>query len=102
MSPITRTELADCGVADTYEAVRLLRPGWLSSRVRTRPNQGSDGLPVLYAQNMWYGSAYDLQQFHMADIEEIRYVHPLDATTRWGTGHTDGVIEIIWLKRSKR
>jgi len=82
---------------DPYEAVKLLRPGWLRPRVRTGISEGFDGLPLVYTQNMRFGRLEELAGFRMEAIEEIRFVQPMDATTRWGMGHTSGVIEVIWV-----
>jgi len=97
--PITRAELAGTGIADAYEAVRMLRPRWLRPRMATA---ASDGLPLLYVQNMPYGSIYELRRFRVAGITEIRYVAARDATTRWGMGHSNGVIEVIELTQHPR
>jgi len=97
---ISRVELEAGGHSDVYEAVRVLRPSWLRSRVSTGPAVGLDEGPVLYVHGSRFGSVDDLRQFDIAEVEEVRYVHALDATTRWGQGHTNGVIEVIILKRS--
>jgi hypothetical protein len=90
--PITRAELAGTAIGDAYEAVQSLRPRWLRPRMTT----GADnGLPLVYVHNMRCGSIYELQLFRVAGIREIRYVNARDATTRWGMGHSNGVIEVI-------
>jgi hypothetical protein len=90
--PITTAELEGAGIADAYEAVHLLRPRWLRPRMTTGAD---DGRPFVYAHNMRCGSIYELQLFRVAGIREIRYVNARDATTRWGMGHSNGVIEVI-------
>ncbi len=97
--PITRTELDGTGIADAYEAVRLLRPRWLRPRMATG---ASDGLPLVYVQNMRYGSISELRRFRVAGIRELRYVDARNATTRWGMGHSNGVIEVIELTQHAR
>jgi len=57
---------------------------------------------LVYVQNMRFGAVRDLANFRMEAVEEIRYVRPLDATTRWGIGHTGGVIEVIWVNQPLR
>lgn len=97
--PITQAELDGTGIADAYEAVRLLRPRWLRPRMTT----GADnGLPLVYAHNMRRGSIYELQLFRVAGIREICYVSARDATTRWGMGHSNGVIEVVALTEPGR
>jgi opacity protein-like surface antigen len=41
------------------------------------------------------GNIDGLANIPVALIEEIRYISPNEATSRWGTGHTAGVIEVI-------
>jgi len=101
MGPITRAEMEASGVSDPYEAVRLLRPNWLRLRVRTATHGARDGLPILYSQNLRLGSIYGLRDFRIEGIKEIRYISGVDATTRWGMGHTGGVIEVIWVNQSR-
>jgi hypothetical protein len=97
--PITRAELDGTGIADVYEAVRILRPRWLRPRMATGAN---DGLPLVYVQRMRYGSIRELRRFRVAGIKEIRYVDARSATTRWGMGHSNGVIEVIELTQHSR
>jgi hypothetical protein len=62
----------------------------------------SDGLPLVYVQNMRYGSISELRRFRVAGIRELRYVDARNATTRWGMGHSNGVIEVIELTQHAR
>lgn len=91
-APITEAELTGTEISNAYEAVRLLRPRWLRPRM---PTGAGHGLPLVYAHNMPSGSIYELRLFPIAGIREIRYVNARDATTRWGMGHSNGVIELI-------
>jgi hypothetical protein len=61
--------------------------------------EGREGLPAVYAQHMWLGRLSALADMRMEAIQEIRYISPIDATTRWGIGHTSGVIEVIWVNQ---
>jgi hypothetical protein len=86
---ITAREIAAVtGSATAYEAVQRLRPMWLLSR-------RSAGRPVVYVDNIWRGGFEELYRISPADIEEIQMFRGYDATTRWGTGHSDGVILVI-------
>jgi outer membrane cobalamin receptor len=51
--------------------------------------------------NVRAGDVNMLPTIPVDDIGEIRFITGSDATTRWGTGVTGGVIEIISLKRTK-
>ena len=86
---ITAREIAAAASSTTaYEAIERLRPLWLSAR-RTAER------PVVYVDNIEFGDFEELYRISPADIEEIRLFRGYDATTRWGTGHTAGVILVI-------
>jgi hypothetical protein len=36
-----------------------------------------------------------LRVVRITETEQIRFISATDATTRWGTGHMGGVIEVI-------
>ena len=91
---ITREQLAELpGHLTAFDAVRRLRSTWLRTRgaASTRGN-----LQVqVYVDNVRAGGIDFLQSRSLDGIVEIRYHNGRDATTRWGTGVTGGVIELI-------
>jgi hypothetical protein len=88
---ITAREIATAASSTTaYEAIRRLRPTWLSGR--------GSGRPVVYVDNVLSGEFEELYRIAPADIQEIQLFRGYDATTRWGTGHTAGVI-LVTTKR---
>ena len=85
---ITAEELADYTNLTCLEVVRRLRPRWLQSR-------GAEQNPVVYQDGARIGSADRvLGNFSVNDVQSIRYRDASDATTRYGTGHGAGAIEI--------
>jgi hypothetical protein len=83
---ITAEELSELSVSNAYEAVRRLRPAWLQAR-------GRSGLPVVYRNNArWGGDPRSLESIRINVINEMRFLSASDATTRYGTGFTGGVI----------
>ena len=91
---ISREELAATTALDALEAVRMLRPDWLTGRgVTTMRGEVPQLLVYLDGQRM--GSRQILSQFAIGMIGEIRYYSAPDATQRWGTGHAGGVIEVV-------
>lgn len=91
---ISSEELAATPALDAMEAVRTLRPDWLTSRgVTTLRGEMPELLVYLDGQRM--GSQQVLSGIAIAMIREIRYYSAPDATQRWGTGHAGGVIEIV-------
>ena len=89
---IAAPELMATNAASAYEAIQRLRPSWL----RPRSGTGSEGfLPVVYIDGVRSGDLYFLQSIRIEDVDRIRYLNSRDATTRWGTGHAGGAIEVI-------
>ena len=93
---IVAEELAAGGFGNLLDAVRTLRPTWFrQSRSRVDPGDvgAQHGLAV-YIDNQ----RADLSRMESVPVElvkEVRYLDPPEATFRWGTGHTDGAIEVI-------
>jgi hypothetical protein len=46
------------------------------------------------------GGPEALRQIRIQELEEIRFISATDATTRWGTDHAGGAIEVK-LRRGK-
>lgn len=93
---ITADELSKSTAQNVYQAVQILRPGWLRARARTSMGSGgaaAEGLWV-YMGSTRYGGIDALQQLPLSGIVEIRYLDPSEATNRFGTGHTFGAIVI--------
>ena len=86
---ITAEELSELSVSSAYEAVQRLRPAWLQAR-------GRSGLPVVYRNNTRWGSdPRSLESIQIDVIREMRFLSASDATTRYGTGFTGGVILVV-------
>ncbi len=86
---ITAEELSELSVASAYEAVQRLRPAWLQSR-------GRAPLPVVFRNNSrWGGDPSSLQSIRIDSVREMRFLSASDATTRYGSGFTGGVILVV-------
>ena len=86
---ITAEELSALSVSSAYEAVRRLRPAWLQPR-------GRSGLPVVFRNNTrWGDDPRSLENIRINVIAEMRFLSASDATTRYGTGFTGGVILVV-------
>ena len=69
-----------------FQLIRQVRPGWLRSRSRTyEVKVYLDEVPVA-------DGVRRLQSLEVRDLLEIRHLSAADATTRFGTDHTDGAI----------
>ncbi|MEJ2186479.1 MAG: Plug domain-containing protein [Gemmatimonadota bacterium] len=80
------------GLRTAYEAVQRLRPYFLQTR-GTSGMRGSTGVSV-YVNGMPMGGVSALNGIDVKDVKEIRYYTASDATTKYGSGVTGGVIEV--------
>ena len=86
--PITRAELAPLSQFSAFDAVRRLRPRWLSTR-------GTGQLPTVFIDRSPRGEPRVLAQIPANTVERINFLPARDATTRYGTGYAYGIIEVI-------
>ena len=95
---ILRAELEGTNFTNVYDAVRRLRPTWLRTRGTTSTR---DAAPVMavFIDNVRSGGTERLESLPIDRVEQVRYLSPTDATTRWGTNMTLGAIEVIMRKR---
>ena len=90
---ITAEELANYPSLTCLEVVQRLRPRWLQRR-------GSEQDPVVYQDGNRIGFAGDaLSSLVVTAVESMKYINASDATTRYGTGHGAGAIEIATRRR---
>ncbi len=88
---ITVGEIQASAVTNVFEAIQRLRNTWLQP-----PRGGAECVaPVVFVDNVKRGGTESLRLINIEDIEEIRYVNPRDATTRWGSAVPGAVIEVI-------
>lgn len=85
---VNETQLNEMNV---HQVIQQLRPRMLQSLGPTSMGPGGGGL-VVYFDATRLGNAESLKEVRMAEIEEIRYLGPSEATLRYGTGHDNGVI----------
>lgn len=94
---IHRNEIAKSTAQNAYDAVRLLRPSFLSGRGPTtllRP-RASSVAPVVYLDNQRLGDARTLENIPVEGIVEIRFVGASQAQLRWGMDHPAGAIQVV-------
>jgi outer membrane cobalamin receptor len=91
---ISRADIEASSAANAYELVQELRPQFLRRRGQTSMRDPGSGYPVVYINDVRHGSLDVLYTIRLEEIDEIRYIGSSDATTRWGTGHTGGVIQV--------
>jgi hypothetical protein len=94
---ITRAEIDEIGVDNAYDAVRRLHATWLRPRL-IDPTTGEPPPVIVYMDGIRAGELDFLRTIRAEDIDRMLYYHPTDATTKWGTGHGGGAIEVITLR----
>lgn len=103
---ISAEEIATIQVSTAYEIVQRLRPQFLRARgTTTVRNAGPEGRPtggpaqtgtelVVYVDNVRLGGVEVLHNIAALRVRDIRYVSASDATTKYGSGHTGGALEV--------
>lgn len=91
---ITREELLATNAPDAYQAVERLHPDWLRGRGLTSLT-GTPPKVVVYLDGQHLGELSMLARLTLNGIKEIRFYNASDATQKWGTGHSAGVIEVV-------
>ena len=101
---ITSDELA--GVTDlmTLDAIRRLRPNWLRSRAAPTPAGFRQGgvEPALRLDGSFRESILELETLPVREVLEITFLSATDATTLYGTGYTNGIIQVRTRSRRQR
>ena len=87
---VTRAQIEALNVGDAYEVIQRMRRDYLMGRGSgTRQSYA-----VVYVDGVRKTGFDTLRSMRAANIEEIRFISAVDATTRFGTDHGGGAIEI--------
>jgi hypothetical protein len=81
-----------------FDAVERLHRDWLQSRSVTGRSSTGRSYPEVFVDGRPFGPLDSLNQLGTETIEEIRFINPADATTRYGTGYPGGIIEVIMIR----
>lgn len=94
---IVRAEILERGRshADARSLIRRLRPGWLSPRGQKSLTDPGAAYPLVYIDEIRHGGLGTLYGIPASEIFMMQYFNSADATTRWGTGHPAGVINVV-------
>ncbi|NNF14042.1 MAG: hypothetical protein HKN72_12500 [Gemmatimonadetes bacterium] len=94
---ITRKEIVSRGqnVVTAFALIRRLRPSWLRARGQTSFTSGAASYPIVYIDEVWHGGLPTLHRIPTSEIQRLEFYNTADATTRWGTGHPSGVINVV-------
>ncbi|HEX6041036.1 hypothetical protein [Longimicrobium sp.] len=88
---ISAEEIAQTPATSVYEIVQRLRPAWLQQRAA----QGAYGYPTVYMGSQALGGVERLREMNSANVAEIRYLDPVQATSRFGRNVPFGVIQVV-------
>ena len=99
-SVISLDEIEESSASNAYEVIQRLRPSFLRTRGAVHGTPGATNAIemvdlVVYLNENRLGGTDQLRQIATTDIREIRYFNSSEATTKWGTGHSAGAIQIV-------
>lgn len=80
--------------ANAWDFLAVARPHFLRDRGVGSFNDTSPVRALVYLDGSMLGDLRTLRSINMSSVMEIRYMNGSDATTRYGMGHTGGVILI--------
>jgi hypothetical protein len=93
MSVLTQDDLVDHQYENVLEAVQTLRSNWLNER---GPDSFASPSHIwVYIDNTRVGGIQSLATISTRYVSSIRKVNGIDATARWGIGHSAGVISVM-------
>jgi hypothetical protein len=97
---ISMEEIVESSASNAYEVIQRLRPNFLRTRGAVHGTPGATNAVemvdlVVYLNENRLGGSDQLRQIATTDIKEIRYFNSSEATTKWGTGHSAGAIQIV-------
>lgn len=92
---IAGEELAATNYSNLYDAIQALRPNFLRSRGRNSFDPDQSEHPVVYLDGQRFGELAILKSMSPHRVLAIRSLSGPDATTKYGTNNTSGVIEVL-------
>lgn len=92
---ITRVEISRSQAINAYEAIRMLRPSMLRERGKATIRGNDVREPLVYLDNQRMGGISYLRDIPVTEIFEIRYHSAAQAQLKWGSGHVQGVIQVV-------
>jgi len=90
---LSREEIVKEHFTNVYDAVASLRSGWLTVR---GPDSFREASQVwIYYDQTRLGSVDEMRSVLVSSVASLRHYNGVDATMRWGVGHSAGVIQIL-------
>lgn len=91
---ISQEELQAARYSNLYDAINTLRPAFLRSRGRNTFDPNVTEYPAVYQDGQRFGELQILKTMPLDQVKSVRYLSAPDATTKYGSNHTAGVIEV--------
>lgn len=99
-SNVIRTaEVERSTTTNAWDLVQRARPAWLRGRGSPDLRGSPPDLPIVYIGTTRQGPVETLRSIPTSGILELRYINAVTATTRYGNGHSGGVIEVVLRNR---
>lgn len=92
---ITQEQMRQHNFQTAYDAVEALHGNWLNIRPNTLGPGGPQSDVVVYQDEVRLGGPAQLRQINVRTIDHIQHYDALAATSRWGVGHSQGVIQVL-------
>lgn len=92
---LTREQIVATNHRNAYDAIRQLQPMWLQTR---RRSTGAVDPVWVYVDGVRRGTVEELRMMNADAVSEVRHLSAADATTRFGTGHSSGVILVTTMR----
>ena len=90
---LSREEILEEHFTNVYDAVASLRSAWLTVRGTDSFRQTSQ-IWVYYDENR-LGGVDEMRSVLVNSVASLRHYNGVDATMRWGVGHSAGAIQIL-------
>jgi len=87
---LTQSEMEANHFTNVYDAVASVRASWLT--VRGTDSFYTPSEVVVYYDDTRLGGVSELRAITVNSVAWVRHYSGVDATTRWGVGHSAGVI----------
>lgn len=91
---ITRDQIDALPEGTAFTVVQRYKSGWLRPRSQGSFTSNQPDFAVVFVDEMRYGDINSLSRISSNQIESIQYISATDATTRYGTGYTGGIIRV--------
>jgi hypothetical protein len=96
---LQREEFQSSTATDAYGLVQQLRPNWLNVRGPNSLRDPTASVIKVYVDGTLFGDLSSLHMIPVLDVQRLQHLKGPDAASRYGQGHTAGVIE-VWTRRS--